>query len=251
MNPLVDVSCFVGSWPFRELPLSDPERLRNRLQANGVSHALVSPLEAVLHRSPRIANARWADRLAGDDFFTLVPVADPRLPGATGIFDDFPAARAIRVLPGAEQDRLGEFVAAAGEHDRTVIVQTRMIDARMDHPDLTHHEITGDTVRRLAADSPRTKIVVAGARMPEITALLEDRPANLWCEVSCAETASLFRRLIDGFGADPLLCGTHAPIHVVEALSAKLAGAELTETERDAISYRNAVDAGVIADRDG
>lgn len=246
---IVDTSCFVGAWPFRIMPLADPEALRARLHANGIGRALVSPLEALLQRTPRVSNLEWGARLADDGMYEFVPVANPAQGGADKVFADWPEARAVRILPGPHNHRpetVVDFATAAGEHDRTVIVQVRMIDARMAHPDLEHREPTVDQLRTLASSCPRTRIVVAGARMPEVMTLLTDGAPNLWFEISNVESQNAVRRMINAGGGDQLLCGTQAPVHVVEALGAKLAAADLTEDEHAAVSYRNAVAAGLV-----
>ena len=247
---IVDASCFVGAWPFRNMPLADPEALRARLRANGVGRALVSPLDAVLQRTPRASNQEWGARLADDELFEFVPVANPAQSGAAQVFDDWPEVPAVRILPGPhghQPEETIDFVGIAGERDRTVIVQVRVIDARMDHPDLEHREPTVEGLCTLASSCPGTRIVVAGARMPEIMGLQADGPTNLWCEISNVEAPNAVRRMIDAGGGARLLCGTQAPVHVVEALGAKLAAADLDEGETAALSFRNAAAAGLIA----
>lgn len=248
---IVDTSCFVGAWPFRLMPLADHEALRGRLRANGIGTALVSPLDAVLQRTPRATNLEWGARLAGDDLFQFVPVANPSQAGAEEVFDDWPDARAVRILPGPHgftpEDAAG-LVAAAGERDRTVIVQWRVIDARMAHPDVAHREPTVDQLKVLASSCPRTRIVVAGARMAEITPLLAEQRDNLWFEISNVEAPNAVRRMINSGGGERLLCGTQAPVHVIEALGAKLAAADLTMEEAAAIAHRNAAAAGLLDD---
>lgn len=249
---MIDTSCFVGTWPFRTLSLADPDALRDRLQANGITRALVSPLEAVLQRSPQVANRVWAEQLAGDEVFTFVPVVNPAQPGAADELDAHPDAPAVRLLPGPHRYGLDDtsvvdVVRAAGERGRTVIVQVRMIDVRMAHPDVVHREVSVDEVRGLTAACPNTRIVVAGARPPEVINVLEGRPERVWCELSHCEQPDVVRRLITAVGVEPLLCGTHAPVHVVEALPAKLAVADLTSDEATALARGNAVASGLVA----
>lgn len=249
---MIDTSCFVGSWPFRALALADLTVLRARLQANGITHALVSPLESVLQRSAQVSNRLWAARLSGDEFFTFVPVLNPAQAGALDELDAWPQATAVRLLPGPHGYRLDdpatvELVRAAGDLGRTVIVQVRMIDQRMAHPDVVHREVTPDEVRDLAAACPGTRLVVAAARPAEIIAMLaEPRSGQVWCDLSHCEQPDVVRRLITAVGVDRLLCGTHAPVHVVEALGAKLVSADLTDAEAAALARENAAAAGLV-----
>src|SRR5699024_12728559 len=108
-------------------------------------------------------------------------------------------------------------VAAAGERDRTVIVQWRVIDARMAHPDVAHREPTVDQLQVLASSCPRTRIVVAGARMAEITPLLAEQRDNLRLEISNVEAPNAVRRMINSGGEDRLLCGTQELIKIGRA----------------------------------
>ncbi|HIT75203.1 MAG TPA: amidohydrolase family protein [Candidatus Avipropionibacterium avicola] len=239
---IIDTAAFVGSWPFRPLPDSGPEALKARLQRAGIAHALVSPVETVLQRSPQTANRVWAARLADDPFFSFVPVADPAQAGAVQVLDQAEAP-AVRLLPGPHGyglDQARDLATEAGRRDVAVILQWRMIDVRMAHPDVVHRELTAPEVRSLAEACPDTRFLVAGARQPEVAAVLADGPANLWCELSTVESPNVVRRLIEAYGIDRLLCGTHAPIHVPEALAAKLAAADLSEGEQEVLGHRTA-----------
>jgi len=249
---MIDVSCFVGPWPFRTLSLAEPEVLRDRLVANGITRALVSPLGAVLQRSAQVANRELAARVAGDEVFAFVPVVNPAQGEALAELDAYPDSPAVRLLPGPhgyalDDPAVVEFVRAAGDRGRTVIVQVRMIDVRMAHPDVVHRELTADEVRGLAAACPKTSIVVAGARPAELAAIFaEPRSERLWCELSHCEQPDVVRNLINSVGVDRLLCGTHAPVHVVEALPAKLFSADLSAEHQEALARGNARAAGLL-----
>ncbi len=239
---MYDTSAFVGQWPFRNLRYGDPELLQQRLERVGITHAFVSPAETVLQRSPQAANRRWADQLADNPWFSFVPVVNPAQSAAAAVFDQTPSA-AIRLMPGPHGyglDRARELIGEAGERDIAVILQWRMIDVRMAHPDVVHRELTAAEIRGVADAHPNTRFLVAGARPPEIDQVLDGAPGNVWCDISHAEAPVVVRKLIASHGVVSLVCGTHAPIHVPEALVAKLAASDLTEDELAAIGEGNA-----------
>lgn len=239
---MYDVSAFVGHWPFRDLKYGDPDLLQRRLEQVGITHALVSPAETVLQRSPQVANRVWAERLAGNPWFSFVPVANPAQASASAVFDQTPSV-AIRLMPGPHGyglDQARDLIAEAGERDIAVILQWRMIDVRMAHPDVVHRELTAAEIRRVSDAHPDTRFLVAGARHIEIEQVLDPAPDNVWCDVSHAEAPAVLRRLITRHGVDHLVCGTHAPIHVPEALVPKLAASDLTTDELAAIGEGNA-----------
>ncbi|MGD7706362.1 amidohydrolase family protein [Microlunatus sp. Y2014] len=246
---IIDVAAYVGTWPFRDLP-GDPETVAAVLTAAGVTTAYASPVEAALHAAPHVANRRLADQLAGHDLLRFVPVVNPILPDGLAQVESWADAAAIRLHPGPhgyELPAATEVVRRAGELSLPVLVHVRFWDQRMSHRNFVSPETGADPVVELAKACPQTSVIAVGARNPEIITLATAGCDNLRADVSMAESINVLRMLIEACGADRLMCGTQAPLLVPGALAAKLDGVDLTEQERVALTYDNAVAAGLPA----
>ncbi|MFX4273634.1 hypothetical protein ACQBAR_04125 [Propionibacteriaceae bacterium Y1685] len=248
VDELVDVAAFVGEWPFRRVPGTTPASLRSLQEKVGVTHVLVSPIQAMFQPVGHAENRYWATELADNPFFTFVPVLNPSLPGAEQELTQWQGP--VRLLPGAHDyalDTMVDWVRAAGEQGSTVLVQVRMEDQRTAHHRFVLPEVSVDAIASVAEAAPDTRLVVVGARPPEIVAICHrTKPGQVWADFSQAEQLDLVRRLTDQVGAERLLVGSHAPIYVAEAIPAKLDVADLTDDELTAVRIGNARAAGLV-----
>lgn len=248
--PYVDCSAFLGPWPFRTVPLTDAASLERGLRAVGVTHAWVSPTAAITEPSPAAANEAMVAEISGNDFFSPVPVLNPVRRGLVEL-DRWTQGQsrvgAIRLLPGAHAYDLaqaGDLVAAAADRDVAVVVQVRVRDPRLSHPRFVLPEPAAAEVIDLARAHPSARIVVAGVTAAEIRVLLASGQ-RLWCDLSHADGQDVVRHLVTEYGSARLLSGTHAPILVPEAMSARLADAIIADTDLHAIARANAAAAGL------
>lgn len=250
---LVDVSCFVGPWPFRGGLATDPAQVKRALRRVGVTHALVSPA-SILHRTPDAANQMWSQAVAGDPFFAFVPVVDPTCASPiTRVRAAFPDARAVRIMPGPHGyplDAATGLAALAAQNGLSVIVQWRMLDVRMAHPQAVFDDPDVAAVHAFVSAAPDTRFVLAGALREELVDLLaRGLPPNVWYDVSFAEGLGLLHAIGDGPDASRVLCGSHAPIHAPAALAAKFTAEPLDPDTMDRYGSRNAEEAGLVASR--
>lgn len=224
--PFVDFSAFLGHWPFREVPLTDAGSLEAGLREVGVTHAWVSPVAAITQPSPGPANQEMVEAVGGNTFFSPVPVLNPLRRGEEELAfwarDD--RVKAIRLLPGAHGYSVaaaGLLVSAAASVGIAVIVQMKVRDQRISHPSFILPEPAVVEILDLARSQPEATIIVAAANSAQIRELLSSG-ARIWCETSHAESQDTLRHLVAEVGADRLLCGTHAPILVPQAMAARL-----------------------------
>jgi hypothetical protein len=172
-DPLpIDVSSWIGAYPFRDVPHPDPEILLRVLEREGFAAAWVGHLPGAFHRDPVPSNRTL--------YAALEPFAGVLLP-APIVRPDWPAwkemlrdavnagAPAVRAYPaqwglGPGHPAMAELALACGEAGVALHVTVRFEDLRQRHPMDSAGDVPAATLRALArlADS-RCQLVVAGA----------------------------------------------------------------------------------------
>jgi predicted TIM-barrel fold metal-dependent hydrolase len=244
-----DMSAFVGPWPFRHLPGSEPEALESRLRREGITHAFVSPLEGLFHVDPQPANRVWMQRLQASPFFRFVPVINPTLPGWERALNQCreEGAAAVRLYPNyhsySPQDNAAQaLLGAAAERGLPVLVQLRMQDVRSMHPLAQVPDVNWRETLALGQAHPQATLVVVGASWSEGLQLLEaakDLP-RLSLVLSHLEIVDALPRLVERFGTQRLMMGTHAPLFTPTSARLKVENPRLSAAERAAIVQGNA-----------
>jgi len=167
----IDVSTFVGPYPFRHVPRAAPDDLLREMDRLRIETAWVGHLAAPWHRDPRPANAelvRWLTSFA--DRLRPVPTIHPGLPDWE---EDLAAAAegsspAVRVYPGQQGlDAAGPEVQAlasgAGRLRLPIVLTARFEDGRQLHPLDTAGPLTAAALRTLARAAPHARILVTHA----------------------------------------------------------------------------------------
>jgi predicted TIM-barrel fold metal-dependent hydrolase len=121
-----------------------------------------------------------------------------------------------------------------------LILQMRVADLRNVPAELGLVDVTVEDALALAGAEPEVPMIVAGARVPELNAILAGAPDSVFAELSLAEEPDVVRRAVARHGAHRLLMGTHAPLLTPAAARMKLAAARVSAAEHAAVSYRNA-----------
>lgn len=248
---VIDASAFIGEWPFRLLPNTTLEALENRLCAEGVERALVTPLEGLLHDDPQPVNVRWGERLRGSSFFHFIPLMNPTLPRVESSLaacrEDY-AAVGLRLVPNYHgyslaDERVDSLARIAGELSLPILLQLRLQDVRSMHPLLRVADVDVQATIALARHHPDTTIVLCGCSWSEfqqVGPFLEKIP-NLYLTLSHVEYVDVLSRLVDHWGTSRFLAGTHAPLFSAASLRLKLDTARLSEADRTAIARENAI----------
>jgi predicted TIM-barrel fold metal-dependent hydrolase len=245
-----DTSVFLGHWPFRPLPDSTPERLEACLRKEGITRAFVSPLEALFYGDPQQANRFWGERLRDSAFWQFVPVVNPGLTGWERALDtcreDLGAA-AIRLHPnyhgyGLDSERVRDLMEAAATHQLPVLIQLRMQDARAMHPLAQVPDLDWHDALALARRCPETTTVLVACTWSEWSQAAKEAAdmANLYFDISYAESVDGIHRFVDRWGVDRLLFATHAPLFIPASARLKVEQARLTPEQRQALVQGNA-----------
>lgn len=232
----VDVSTFIGSYPFRHLPHPDPDVLVRVLAREGVGAAWVGHLPTAFHREPSAGNTAL--------YAALDPYAPTLLP-APAIRPDWPGwerelrrsvelgAPAIRAYPPqwglAPGDRsLAQLADACAEAGLVVLLTVRFEDLRQ----RSRLDVAGDlqaaAVRELVRGARAAVVVTAAGRdfIEEVHwGLTPEERTRVWWDFSWVwgppddHLARLFRSI----GADRFVFGTQWPLRLTQAPAANLA----------------------------
>lgn len=236
---MIDVSCFVGPGPLTAPELSTPDAVELLLRREGVTRAGVSPMAGLFRSDPATNDAVMA--LQG--FYAPIPIIDPRWPNlATHLrFYRGKGCVAVRITPGSHGYLAADAVSlkeACGALNLALILQMRVADPRNLPPDLDLPQVDVSDATTLAQAAPNVTMIVAGARVPEISTILS--ASSVLADISLAEEPDVLTRAVTAHGADRLLIGTHTPFLTPCAARQKLMAANLTPADREAVSWRNA-----------
>lgn len=227
---LVDVSAWIGSYPFRDLPHPDPEILVRVLERERVARAWVGWLPSAWHRDPAPGNARLLKALA-----PYRSVLDP----APAIRPDWPGwreelarqvdagASAVRAYPaqwglGPGHPALAELARACRAAALPLHITVRVEDLRQRHP----HDVAGDvpaaTVRALARAGTGCTLVISGGGREFIEevawGLTPAERARVWFDFGWVwgPPEEHFAQLVRGLGATQLVYGSQWPLRLVQ-----------------------------------
>ncbi|HYF50419.1 MAG TPA: amidohydrolase family protein [Planctomycetota bacterium] len=224
---LVDVSGFLGNWPFRSVSRSAAE-LKADLKSVGVAQAWVSSVSAAFQYDPMQENERLAKSVAGDDFFVSVAVINPAAEGflrdAQQLLRQF-NFRAVKLTPnyhGYTLDHPGVIELAKGHPQLPLCIQMRLQDERGHHPLMKVPGVPAQAIVDLARKVPEARIIACAPYLPELKILAQ--APNVWAELSFCENGQSLNTALEHMTADRLLFGSHAPLHYPAAEAAKLAG---------------------------
>lgn len=237
---MIDVSCFVGAGPLTDPRLSTPDMVATMLRREGVTRAGVSPMAGLFRADPAVN----AD-LPVTPFFRPVPIVDPRWPDLAARLDRYQGlgVRAVRISPGSHGYPAEDAVPLrdlCGARGLTLVLQMRVADPRNLPPDLVLGQVDVADAITLAQATPTAPLVVAGARAPEVAAVLAASADLVFADLSLAEEPDVLARAVAAHGAHRLLIGTHTPFLTPSAARQKLVAANLDPADHDAVSSRNA-----------
>ncbi len=243
---LIDVNCWLGSWPFQRFAAGTAPALARRLQAEGIDLALVSPAEGILRPDPQDDNEALFRAVARTPALRPVPVLNPSLPGWPEQLRRWAARRipAVRVLPNyhlydLDGPAAAALAAALVELDLPLLVQLRVEDERSQHPLLRVAGVPVETVLAYAQRHPALRLACLCPYFGEAVALATGA-ANVWVDLAFAETLDTVVSLLARVPAERLLFGSHTPFLYPRAACAKLERAGLPPDAMEALRSGNA-----------
>ncbi len=249
---ILDVSTFVGDYPYRRLPDTSPAFLLRQMDRVGIAQAWVGHLPSFLYRDPAAGTASLVQTLASFDRLHAVPTIHPGLPGWRRDVDlareiSAPAIRVYPIHQGIDPagDTMKEAIVAAGSAGIAVILTVRFEDLRQRHPLDNTSDLPASAVRSLARADDRVRILVthAGRAFVEEVHLgltPEEAGRVLW-DITWlwGPPYDELEALMTSVGPGRFVFGTAMPLRIPEAATAKLDLAGLSPEHRAGIESEN------------
>ena len=228
---MIDVNCFIGAFPFRELPHPDPDVLVRVLAREGLDGAWVGHLPTAFHRDVTAGNeALFAALEPHRAVLEPVPAIRPGWPHWQLALANAHAdgARAIRAYPvqwgmGAHDPHLAELAHACAEIGLPLVLTTRFEDVRQRGALDTPPDLSGAHIRAIVRADPNVRVVVtcAGRALIEEShwGLTPDERARLWWDISWiwGPPEDDLAHLLHTVGADRFLFGSAWPLRLVQS----------------------------------
>jgi hypothetical protein len=250
---IVDVSTFVGAYPYRHLPDATAASLLAAMDRVGIGEAWVGHLSSFLYRDPAAATEELLRRLDGTGArLRPVPTIHPGLPSWT---DDLHRARdagapAVRVYP-MHQDlvpdgpEMHEAVSRAGDLGLPVLLTVRFEDVRQRHPLDVASDLPPSAVRALARIGSGVRLLVTHAGRDFVEevhfGLTPDEARRVLWDVTWiwGPPYDDLHTLVATVGAERFVFGTAMPLRIPEAAPAKLDLSRLSSEQRAGIESGN------------
>jgi hypothetical protein len=250
---IVDVACFVGTYPFRAVPGANASAVLAQMDRLGIEQAWVGHLSAPWHRDPRSVNRELAEAVAPHGSRLVpIPTIHPDLPswkvdiGAAAEM----GAPGIRVYPMQQVvDPAGPAMQAlvhtAASSHLVVILTTRFEDVRQRHPLDTVPDLPAAAVRALARCDGGARLLVTHADRAFIEEVHfgltpDERRRVLWdFSWVWGPPEDDLAHLLEVVGGERFTLGTGMPLRIGDAPFAKLDLLDCSEDQRARLTGGN------------
>lgn len=225
---MIDTCTWTGHWGTFAVPGSPPE-VMDVVTAAGATQALLSPLDGLWAHNPHAANDTVYAAAADDTRVLAAPVLDPTLstwPEELQRAQDHDV-RLLRWLPayaGFELIQADDAAAAIGAAGCVLWVQTRMEDPRRQHARAVVDDVDAASVIELAQRHADMTVVLGGATWKtvlDLAAGMLELP-HCYADISQVDGMDSLMRLVDAGLASRLLYGSHAPLFMPLAATARV-----------------------------
>ena len=253
----IDVSAFVGSYPFRRVPGTSPEALLEAMDRTGIDEAWVSHLPGIFWRDPAAGNAWLLEAVRAHPRLRPVLAVHPDIDGWEAVLRAAisAGAPAVRCDPtfhgiGPAGPGMRALAAACGRESIALLLAMRLEDGRQRHPNDHAAELPAAAVRALVRAHPRVRIIVTHADRPFVEEVhfgsTPDEASRTWWDVSWiwGPPEDHLETLLRTIGPARFLFGTGQPLRLPENAVAKLDLLDLEPADRRAIEAGNAAVAG-------
>ena len=179
MTPPIDVTAWIGAYPFRDTPHPDPGILVRVLDREGFGGAWVGHLPGAFHRDPVPSNrALYSALKPHRSVLHPAPMVRPDWPGWEQQLREAQdeGAPAVRIYPSqwglsGQHPALSELVDACGSQGIVIHVTLRFEDLRQRHPLDGAGDVSAATLRAMLRRAPAARdgrtsaavVLVAGA----------------------------------------------------------------------------------------
>lgn len=222
---IIDTNISLFRWPFRRLPLDDPNALVKKLRSLGIAQAWSGSFEAILHRDIASVNQRLAD--ACRNRVELIPVGsvNPELPGWE---DDFRQCIKDHNMPGVrlhpnyhgytlDDPRFRHLVELATSAGRFIQVAAAMEDTRTQHTLVQIPDVDLAPLIKLMKGIPGARVQIINHNLrPPLLSQLGETP-GVFFDTSRVDGTDGVPKLVQSVPPGRVLFGSHAPFLIPEA----------------------------------
>ncbi len=229
----IDVTAWIGGYPYREVPHPDPEILVRVLDREGFSGAWVGHLPGAFHRDPVPSNRALFKALAPfRERLHPAPIVRPDWPGWEHQLAEAQneGAPAVRVYPGQwglgpNHTALAELAHACKQSALVMHVTTKFEDLRQRHAIDGAADVSAATVRGIARHAKTTLLIAgAGRELIEEThwGLTPDEQSRVFYDAHWlwGPPEDHFEHLVNTLGAERLAVSTWWPMRLSQQIHA-------------------------------
>ncbi|MCK5804300.1 MAG: amidohydrolase family protein [Lentisphaeria bacterium] len=249
---IIDLNAHLGHYAFRRLRHNTAPALLELMDRSGIDKAVVSSVPSLFYRDAHAGNEELRDAVM-ESHGRLIPIATINPTYAEWERDLDEAVtnwrfRAVRLLPQYHAyslaDDCGQAVMrAATERGVPVAVHQRIEDRRMRHHLDTVDDLDLGQVVRAAKSVPDVRLLFLNCLRIPVEAIkeagLEGRVLIDFTRMAAVLTKSI-PALLESLGAGALGFGSHIPFNYPAPALIKLEIVDVSEEDRERITWRNA-----------
>lgn len=251
-DALIDTNVYLSRWPFRRLPLDEPQTLVKKLRQRDVSQAWTGSFDGLLHKDIASVNARLAEECHEYGKNVLIPFGsiNPMLPDweedLRRCHEQF-KMRGIRLHPNYHGYKLDEpvfekLLRQATERSLIVQIAISMEDRRTQSAIMPVLPVDVNPLAKIISNVPRARVQLLNAlQLVQGAPLLSTLAAgNVIVEVATLEGAGGIANLLKSVALEKLAFGSYSPFFNFESALLKLKESELTDAQYQAVTSGNA-----------
>lgn len=246
---IVDTNINLFHWPFRRLPLDDPDVLVKKLRSLGIAQGWAGSFEGILHRDIAGVNQRLAEVCRKRPELIPIGSVNLELPGWS---DDLRRCIGEHNMPGIrvhpnyhgyklDDSRFAQLLRRATKAGRFVQIAAVMEDTRTQHPMLRVPDVDLSPLAKLIPSIPGARVQILNYRpRPPLLERLAETP-GVFFDTARVEGTDGVPRLVQSVPAGRVMFGTHAPFLIPEAALIRVhESAKLDEAALRAVLSENA-----------
>ncbi len=243
---LIDVNSYIGVWPFRSHSVRTTEKLVDCLKTEGIDRAVVSSIEAALVADPDPCNQEVLESCQANKDLIPLPVLNLRMrnwPDLLAKYREHYQVHAVKIHPSfhyfsLDSSQCDKLCTELSRQGMTLVIDTRVEDERFRHPGFKVTAPDTDAITALARSYDDLSMVCLNLYRKDLASLVDQ--SNIYVDLAFLEFFKTVENVLGILPSDRILFGSNVPFFVPRAALMKLAWADISEADRNAISSKNA-----------